>query len=163
MREGLTPCYREVEEGDWVWERAADGYRLPTEAEWEYACRADTTTRWFWGDRPDGADSHAWYRGNAEGCLHPVAEKSANPWELFDMAGLVYEWCWDHFGEYAEDQDPPPMDPMGPENGDPRIVRGGSFQLPPDVLRSALRGGVAPDVRDDYLGLRCVRSRVRQY
>ncbi len=161
-REGLTPCYQEQPEGQWRWEHSAEGYRLPTEAEWESACRADTTTRWFWGETPDGADAHAWYRGNAEGQLQRVGEKSPNPWGLHDMAGLVFEWCWDTYGEYPNDQVQPPTDPQGPTEGNTRVVRGGSFDLPPDGLRSAYRGDDGPGGRLDDLGLRCVRSRVRQ-
>ncbi len=161
-REGLSPCYRQEPAGSWQWDRGADGYRLPTEAEWEYACRADTGSRWFWGDKPDGADAHAWYRSNAQGRLQPVGKKAPNPWELHDMAGLVFEWCWDCFDRYPADQDLPPTDPVGPVEGDMRVVRGGSFEGPPFGLRSALRGIVEPDFRRENLGLRGVRSRVRQ-
>ncbi len=161
-REGLTPCYRQEPAGNWQWDRNADGYRLPTEVEWEYACRADTNSRWFWGDKPDEVDAYAWYRGNAQGRLHPVGKKAPNPWELRDVAGLVYEWCWDRFGRYPEDQNLPPTDPTGPVEGNRRVVRGGSFVYPPVFLRSAFRADFEPDDRFAYLGLRCVRSRVRQ-
>ena len=160
-REGLTPCYREEAEGSWHWHQHADGYRLPTEAEWEYACRAGSDSRWFWGDNPNGADAHAWYRNNAENCLHPVGEKTANPWKLHDMAGLIFEWCWDRPREYPDDQDITLADPVGPAVGDTRVVRGGSFRNPPFFLRSAYRASDLPDDRNADLGLRCVRSRVR--
>jgi len=161
-REGLTPCYRQGAEGAWAWDLGADGYRLPTEAEWELACRAGTRTRWFWGDQAAGAEAHAWYRANSEGKLHPVGEKAANPWKLHDMAGLVWEWCWDWYGDYPPDADPPPLDPLGPAEASSRVVRGGSFVGPPFFLRSALRFVVRPDARGFNLGLRCVRSRARQ-
>ena len=161
-REGLTPCYRKDEQGEWQWDRTADGYRLPTEAEWESACRAGAETQWFWGDDPAGAEKYAWYRGNAGGSLKPVRSKAANPWGLHDMAGLVFEWCWDRFATYPGETEPPTLDPVGPEEGDSRVVRGGSFDDPPVFLRSAFRVVGRPVVRADALGLRCVRSRARQ-
>jgi formylglycine-generating enzyme required for sulfatase activity len=140
----------------------ADGYRLPTEPEWEYACRAGTETTWFWGDDPGGADTHAWHRGNSAVKIKPVGGKAPNPWGLHDMAGLVYEWCWDRFGAYPREARSPLQDPIGPSEGDTRVVRGGSFDDPPVVLRSAVRDVVEPEDRSDDLGLRCVRSRARQ-
>lgn len=162
LREGLTPCYRQDARGDWQWDRAAPGYRLPTEAEWEYACRAGTQTQWFWGDDAEGADAHAWYNRNAEGQLRPVGCKAANPWGLHDMTGLAWEWCWDRYGAYPRETSTPTQDPAGPLEGDRRVVRGGSFGFPPGDLRSAGRGFDWPDFRSDDLGLRCVRSRARQ-
>jgi len=161
-REGLTPCYHRDEEGEWQWDRAADGYRLPTEAEWEYACRAETETAWFWGDGAEGADTHAWHRGNSGGEIDPVGAKAPNPWGLHDMAGLVYEWCWDRFGAYPQEAQSLLQDPTGPSEGDRRVVRGGSFADPPVALRSAFRYAAEPELRAVNLGLRCVRSRARQ-
>ena len=161
-REGLTPCYHQDGQGEWHWDRTADGYRLPTEAEWEYACRAGTETIWFWGDDPEGADIHAWYRGNSGMTLRPVGSKTPNQLKLNDMAGLVLEWCWDRFGAYPEDTLSPLQDPTGPTEGDRRVVRAGSFACPPAALRSAVRAVVVPEDRAVGLGLRCVRSRARQ-
>jgi len=161
-REGLTPCYHQDAPGEWRWDRAADGYRLPTEAEWEYACRAGTQTTWFWGDDPEGADTHAWYRWNSGSEIKPVGGKAPNPWGLQDMAGLVYEWCWDRFGAYPQKTQSLLQDPTGPSEGDTRVVRGGSFVNPPAFLRSADRLVVVPEFRVFRLGLRCVRSRARQ-
>jgi formylglycine-generating enzyme required for sulfatase activity len=161
-REGLAPSYGQDAAGQWHWERTADGYRLPTEAEWEYACRAGSQTRWFWGDDPEGADAHAWFSGTSVGQLHPVGAKDPNAWGLHDMAGLVWEWCWDRYGSYPDQGGTKLQDPEGPSEGDRRVVRGGSFFFPPFFLRSAYRGFFRPDDRGFYLGLRCVRSRVRQ-
>jgi sulfatase modifying factor 1 len=161
-REGLTPCYHQVGQGEWHWDRTVDGYRLPTEAEWEYACRAGTETTWFWGDDPEGADGHAWYRGNSGSEIKPVGGKAPNPWGLQDMAGLVWEWCWDRFGAYSQEDQSPLQDPTGPSEGDTRVVRGGFFDSPPGILRSAARFVVEPENRLGNLGLRCVRSRARQ-
>lgn len=156
-REGLTACYRQ--EGDnWLWERSADGYRLPTEAEWEYTCRAGTTTRWFWGDDSAEADRYAWLVDNALGVLQPVAQKFANPWGLMDMAGLVFEWCWDWLEPYTLSSAPSSHQAIGLAAGAHRVVRGGSVLGPCYDLRSAFRGFSRPVGRDIVLGLRCARS-----
>jgi formylglycine-generating enzyme required for sulfatase activity len=155
IRSGRSPCYR-VAGDTWICDWQADGYRLPTEAEWEYACRGGTATRWFWGDNESGADAHAWFSRNSEGRLHPVGEKTANPFGLHDLAGNCWEWCWDwsadRYDAAATD------DPRGPEEGRLRAVRGGSFLDGPWGLRSARRDRNAPSDRDEGLGFRCVRS-----
>lgn len=161
VREHLTPCYAQGADGDWTWDRTADGYRLPTEAEWEYACRAGQDGWWFWGDDPKGADAHAWYRGNSSMQPHPVGRKQPNGFGLHDMASLVWEWCWDRFGPY-QDSETPADNPTGAVDGDGRVVRGGSFDDPPEILRSARRGFARPEARNFYLGLRCVRAGARQ-
>ena len=156
---GLRPCYREAD-GGWKCDWDADGYRLPTEAEWEYACRAGTETPWFWGGDEKDAGRHAWFSGNSDGKPHAVGEKAANPWGLHDMAGNVWEWCWDW---YAETYDPKDLDnPRGPARGAWRVLRGGSFLDGPRDLRSAVRFRVEPGARDGDVGFRCVRGSVRQ-
>ena len=113
---GFQACYRI--EGDQVeWDREADGYRLPTEAEWEYACRAGTTTRWFFGDDPAELGRYAWFTNNSGDRVHPVGEKESNPWGLHDMIGNVWEWCWDWYGEYKKTLDMKDMDRW------PRMIR----------------------------------------
>jgi formylglycine-generating enzyme required for sulfatase activity len=139
------------------WDRRADGYRLPTEAEHEYAMRAGTTTRWFWGEDEAGAARHA-FTGRDTG---PVRSRAANPWGLHDIAGNVWEWCWDWHAEYspAAEDDPVPHDPSGPARpGVARVLRGGSFVVGPRWLRSAFRFDFGPVVRVFDFGFRCVRS-----
>ncbi len=162
-REGYRPCYRKAGVWPfrrWVWDRSADGYRLPTEAEWEYACRAGTTTRWSFGDDPENLGEHAWFEANLDGRPHPVADKRPNPWGLYDMHGNVWEWCWDWYGPYTSRHD---INPRGPQRGEYRVLRGGSFDNSPAGLRSARRVVVFP-VDGSWLGgFRCVRVPARQH
>jgi len=152
-REGYRRCYRRRFRR-WVCHWRADGYRLPTEAEWEYACRAGTTTRYAFGDDPAQLEHYAWFAGNAPMQAQAVAQKRPNRWGLYDMHGNVWEWCWDWFGEYKPGD---VVNPTGPRVGSRRVVRGGSFFYPPEDLRSALRDGDLPVSRDKDLGFRCVR------
>lgn len=99
-------------------------YRLPTEAEWEFCCRAGTTTRWSMGDRAEELDPFAWSSRNAGFLLHPVGKKGPNPFGLYDMHGNAWEWCLDFEGPYP---DAPQVDPTGPEVGEKKILRGGSW------------------------------------
>jgi formylglycine-generating enzyme required for sulfatase activity len=119
-------------------------YRLPTEAEWEYACRAGTTTRFNYGDDPGYTNlaSHAWYSANSTNQSHIVGQKPANAWGLYDMHGDVYEWCQDWYGNYPGGS---VTDPQGPATGDYRILRGGSWADPAYFSRSACR---IADVQD---------------
>ncbi len=161
-QQGYRPCYRRTglwPERHWVCDWQAGGYRLPTEAEWEYGCRAGTGTRWSGGDDPESLGDAAWFKQNSGGSAHPVAEKGPNPWGLHDLHGNVWEWCWDWYGPYRPDD---PIDPRGAAQGRHRVVRGGSFDNSPDFLRSARRGGGLPENRDQILGFRCVRGPVRQ-
>jgi formylglycine-generating enzyme required for sulfatase activity len=127
-------------------------YRLPTEAEWEYAARAGSTV-----DTVADLDAVAWYSGNSGHETHPVGRKRANAWGLYDMLGSVWEWCADWYGEkyYASS---PVDDPQGPGSGSKHVVRGASFGDGASTLRSADRYGVVPDGRIVLLGFRFVRA-----
>jgi formylglycine-generating enzyme required for sulfatase activity len=136
-----------------AWE--ADGYRLPTEAEWEYACRAGTDTPFYWGDEMSG--DYAWYDENSGGRTHPVGLKKPNAFGLYDMTGQVWEWCWDHFaptGEIASQIECF----KGPDKGDQRVVRGGSFNFNAWHQRAAYRTSDRASLIEPWHGLRVVRK-----
>lgn len=126
-------------------------YRLPTEAEWEYTARAGTT-----GDYAGNLDSMAWYSANSNGAAHPVGEKQANGWNLYDMHGNVWEWCADWYEEdyYSES---PAADPTATASSSDRVNRGGSWNSDAAILRSAYRSNDSPSARAASLGFRVVR------
>ncbi len=130
-------------------------YRLPTEAEWEYCCRAGTSTAYYWGDEVDSL--HCWFFENSDGETHPVGSLLPNPWGLFDMLGNVWEWCMDRYGEY---QSVAETDPHGPICGKSRVLRGGSLGYDASFCRGTCRGSKSPTYRssDDALGFRVVAS-----
>jgi formylglycine-generating enzyme required for sulfatase activity len=135
-----------------------EGIRLPSEAEWEYACRAGTTTTWSFGDNVADIGDYAWYAKNAPGNDPPVGRKKPNPWGLHEMHGYVSEWCLDlAHGSYEE---------KAPTDGSAwlgakvplRVIRGGSFADAPEVQRSAARQFVPADTKNDKIGFRCVKQ-----
>jgi len=141
---------------------AAEGseiYRLPTEAEWEYACRAGTTTRWSFGDNESQLGRYAWYDANAwdvgEKYAHEVGTKLPNAWGLYDMHGNVWEWCQDWYEAYTSSSQ---VDPTGPSTGSHRVVRGGDFYYYARLVRSANRGYNSPGDRGYGLGARLLRQ-----
>ncbi|MBU1699707.1 MAG: SUMF1/EgtB/PvdO family nonheme iron enzyme [Candidatus Eisenbacteria bacterium] len=146
-----------------TWNKEADGYRLPTEAEWEYACRAGTQTATCNGNLTEEAcgvdpvlDAVGWYCGNAAYMTHDVMSKAPNSMDLYDMHGNVWEWCWDI---YMEDLGTDVVvDPSGPPGGAQRVVKGGSWYYYARECRSASRAPYWPNSQDDILGFRVART-----
>jgi acetoin utilization deacetylase AcuC-like enzyme/formylglycine-generating enzyme required for sulfatase activity len=156
--EGFQPCYNDSGECDFE----ANGYRLPTEAEWEYACRAGTDTPFSFGADPRDLDQHAWYAGNASKKTHAVGRRKPNAWGLFDMHGNVAEWCNDFYDpDYYRTS--PTKNPRGPAEGARNVLRGGHWGASPESCSSAFRFGEEPGFSDacfarDAIGFRCVRK-----
>ncbi len=146
-REGLERCYES--DGRFKGLRCT-GYRLPTEAEWEYAARAGTT-----GARYGSLDSVGWYRGNSGRRTQAVGQKTPNAWGLYDMLGNVYEWVQDWYGAYPSGA---VVDPLGPYSGARRVYRGGYWDGGARYLRAAIRGDGTPGVRSNRIGFRLSRS-----
>lgn len=130
-------------------------YRLPTEAEWEYAARAGAKTAYCFGDDPEQLHEYAWYDKNAKGTTHPVGQLKPNAWGLYDMHGNVWEWVNDWFGETYYHKSPTD-DPQGPADGPFRVLRGGAFWHSLWYARCACRDGNLPRARLDYGGFRVV-------
>ena len=127
-------------------------FRLPTEVQWEYACRAGSTTRFCFGDDERQLGEYAWYKLNACGQTHPVGGKKPNAWGLYDMHGNIFEWCADWYGGdyYAHSPTGNPLGPMG----DHHVLRGGNWGYPPAYCRSASRNSHEPDARRYVVGVR---------
>ncbi|MFM7116026.1 MAG: formylglycine-generating enzyme family protein [Planctomycetota bacterium] len=130
-------------------------YRLPTEAEWEYACRAGSKSAYSFGDKRDSLDDYAWHYKKVDDKTHPVGQKKPNAWGLYDMHGNVWEWCIDWYGDYPKGA---VSDPVGPNGGWLRVIRGGSWDGGAAVCRSAFRGGHKPSLRLSNGGFRVALS-----
>lgn len=162
LREGLSPCY-DLETLKCNYE--TDGYRLPTEAEWEYACRAGTRTKYSFGNAPEKLGQYAWFKVNANKTTHPVGKKKPNPWGFYDMHGSVWEWCNDHYDEDYY-QKSPVENPNGPFVGDERVLRGGSWASGAQSARCSSRYSETPGFADvcfgyEAYGFRCVRRAIQ--
>ena len=164
--EGLTPVYTINGNGDnrtVIWNRNANGYRLPTEAEWEFTCRAMTVSAFSTGNNI--TTSQANYNGNypynknIKGTFRnyttPAGSFNANPMGIYDMHGNVGEWCWDWFGNYSKDS---LMDPAGTASGDFRVIRGGAWNNGGQSLRAAYRDYNSPAAKFNSLGFRLARG-----
>jgi formylglycine-generating enzyme required for sulfatase activity len=159
QREGLTPCY---DLKTWTCDFSANGYRLPTEAEWEFACRAGGSGKYCFGDDAAQLAEYAWFNPGSRGMPHPVGEKKPNAFGLFDMHGNVWQWCNDAYGAgyYKES---PRENPTGPASGDKKVLRGGAWDMAPEKCRAAYRLSEFPMFPDacfgaDSYGVRRVRS-----
>jgi formylglycine-generating enzyme required for sulfatase activity len=154
--EGLDPCYKI--QGDRVEFAGGDGFRLPTEAEWEYACRAGSSSRYGFQGGEEELPRYAWFGRNSDERTHVVGEARANDFGLHDMYGNVWEWTWDKFRSdyYTNSHD---IDPVGPSEASVRVIRGGCWYNDPRFARSASRSRDAPGIRSNNLGFRVARVR----
>ncbi len=168
---GLTPCYTingSTDPADWgpvpyygnpTWDAAicdwsADGYRLPTEAEWEYAARGAVDPPDYLYSGSDDINAVAWYSANSGISSHPVGSKAPNELETYDMSGNLIEWCWDWYGSYSST---PQTNPTGPASGPYRVLRGGSWIASANNSRVAMRHYLLPWDRDLDIGFRVCR------
>ncbi len=126
----------------WLSKKTKENYKLPTEKEWEYACRAGTKTKWSFGDDESELEKYAWYDDNSDRTTHIVGKKSPNPWGLYDMHGNVWEWCEDWYDEDKKE----------------KVLRGGSWSYNAIGTRSSGRGWDDPDVRYNDVGFRLLRT-----
>ena len=139
----------------WLSEREGKTFRLPTEAEWEYACRAGSYAKYCFGDDVSELGDYAWYKENSLKVTHDVGTKKANAWGLYDMHGNIWEWCSDR---YAENYETVPKDGSAhmvrSEKG--MVLRGGAWSAKPDNLRSAVRINLGANSRNYFVGFRVV-------
>jgi len=160
--EGIEPCY---DLKTWKCDFAADGYRLPTEAEWEYACRAGTRTKYFFANDAKKLSIFAWYKKNSGSRPRPIRQKLPNPWGLYDIYGNVWEWCHDHYKpDYYKKS--PSDNPRGPSTGTARVLRGGAWNSDAGHCTSSYRNKADPGYADvcfgyDIYGFRAVRRAIK--
>jgi formylglycine-generating enzyme required for sulfatase activity len=147
----LEPYYKI--DGQKISVRGGSGFRLPTEAEWEYACRGDTRTIWSFGNDFSKIGEYAWYAENSGGKSHPVGEKKPNPFGLYDMHGNVPEWCWDNYDAEYYLKGGKVFDPVGPGLGLARVYRGGAWDLGLAKTRSSARNALNVATPENQLGV----------
>jgi formylglycine-generating enzyme len=162
LLEGLKPCYNE-KTMEWECDYSANGYRLPTEAEWEFACRAGADGPYDFG-AADKLREYAWFVDNSNARTHPVGQKKPNAWGIYDMYGDVSEWCEDVYSPtyYAESSAVDPHGPPSPGKDVKRVMRGGSWKASANMCRASFRQGQRTGDTDacfhtDFCGFRCVR------
>jgi formylglycine-generating enzyme required for sulfatase activity/DNA-binding beta-propeller fold protein YncE len=153
-REGLKPYYQ----SGGVAPSGGEGYRLPTEAEWEYACRAGTSTRFSFGDADASLGEYEWFLGNSGSKTHSVGQKRPNDWGLYDMHGNVLEWCWDRYAaDYYRSSPAAAADPLGPSQAADRVIRVGCWRFGPQDCLAANRYNGSPGLRNYSVGFRVAR------
>lgn len=133
--------------------------RLPSEAEWEYCCKAGTTTKWSFGDNLEDLGTYSWFKTNSPGNDPPVGMKKPNPWGLYDMHGYVWEWVEDSWSP-SHKANPKDGSPVRLKDTTQAVIRGGSFADPPDLVSSTARVGKLNTTRSDQIGFRCVKAAV---
>lgn len=157
LKDGFQPAYTTTDD-QVSWDRGANGWRLPTEAEWEFAARGGIkSSNALYGGSNTLSDG-AWYDENSKFTTHRVKQRSPNELGLYDIIGNAYEWCWDRYGAYGTE---PQIDPQGPESGLFRVYRGGSWYSGPYVneeLRNTTRSFGQPELAYNYNGMRLVRN-----
>ena len=151
MIENLTPAYS-ISGKNVTWNAQANGYRLPTEAEWELAASSGTAA----GKQSVSAENSVWNNKNSSGQSHECGKLEANTAGLFDMCGNVSEWCWDYYGVYRTGEQ---TNPKGSETGTQRIIRGGNWNSTPEQCTATFRESQKPEIRSSYTGFRICRSR----
>ncbi len=149
---GLERCYNE---STGACDFTKNGFRLPTEAEWEYACRAGTTTAYYTGDSESDLARAGWYDVNSSNVAHPVGQKTLNAWGLYDMHGNEWEWCNDWYGSYSSES---ATNPTGAQTGSTRVFRGGGWGNNGGSSRSASRNSNSPYAGNVGIGFRVVRG-----